>query len=297
MVGILRKVIAGFCYVEAGGVLYECKPRGNIKRAVGNILAGDNVEFCVMSNGTGAVEKVLERKNSLVRPPIANVDRLYIISAHSTPAPNALIIDRIIAIAESKGIEPIVVFNKSDMGNLSEWKEIYDKAGITSFIVSAKEPESLVDLKKDLFSGSGISVFTGNSGVGKSSILNAILPELNLSTGEVSEKLGRGRHTTRRVELFKLPEGGYIADTPGFSSMDFEHCETVLKDELPLCFREFEDYLSECRFTSCTHTGENGCAVKAAVDNGLIGESRYKSYVSLYNEVKDIKEWNLKGKK
>ena len=130
MVGILRKVIAGFCYVEAGGVLYECKPRGNIKRAVGNILAGDNVEFCVMSNGTGAVEKVLERKNSLVRPPIANVDRLYIISAHSTPAPNALIIDRIIAIAESKGIEPIVVFNKSDMGNLSEWKEIYDKAGI-----------------------------------------------------------------------------------------------------------------------------------------------------------------------
>jgi len=296
MRGILRKVIAGFCYVEAGELVYECKPRGNMRRSGRNILAGDIVEISLLNDNKGVVEKVEERKNSLVRPPIANVDRMFIVSSFNTPAPNSLIIDRIIAIAESKNIEPIVIFNKSDMGDLSYWKEIYEKAGYKAFIVSAHDCETLNELKEFLFSGSGISVFTGNSGVGKSSILNALLPQLDLRTGEVSEKLGRGRHTTREVELFPLPNNGYIADTPGFSSMELQKCEVVYKDKLAFCFKEFGDYLGDCKFTSCSHTGEKGCAIKEAVENGKISESRYNSYVNLYNEIKDIKEWTLKEK-
>ncbi len=295
MKGVLRKMIAGFCYVEAGELVYECKPRGNMRRN-GNILVGDNVEFSVLKDGKGVVEGVIDRKNSLVRPPVANVDRLFIVSAQNTPSPNALIIDRIIAIAENKGIEPIIVFNKSDMGNLEEWQNLYEKAGYKSFSVSAKQPETLEELKSCLFEAKGISVFTGNSGVGKSSILNAILPELSLATGEVSEKLGRGRHTTRHVELYPISKDGYIADTPGFSSMDLEKCEVVSKDELPACFKDFSDYLGECKFTSCSHTGEKGCAIKKAVDEGEISQSRYNSYINLYNEIKDLKEWMLKGK-
>ncbi len=294
MEGILRKMIAGFCYVEAGQSVYECKPRGNMRR-MGNILAGDIVEFSPLGNGKGVVEGVVKRKNSLVRPPVANVGRLFIVSSQNTPAPNPLIIDRIIAIAESKGIEPVVVFNKSDMGELESWRELYEKAGYKSFAVSAKQPETLYELKEFLYSGEGISVFTGNSGVGKSSILNAILPELSLATGEVSEKLGRGRHTTRHVELYPLGNG-YIADTPGFSSMDLQKCEVVSKDELSFCFKEFSNYIGGCKFTSCSHTGEKGCAIEEAVNGGKIAESRYKSYKNLYNEIKDIKEWMLKGK-
>ncbi len=293
MTGILRKVIAGFCYVEAGQFIYECKPRGNIKRTNGNILAGDTVEFTPMPNNKGSIEKIHPRKNRLIRPPLANVDTLFIVSSFCTPSPNTLLIDRLTAIAASKDIDTVLVFNKSDLGSFDEWVSIYESAGFKVFVVSANEPESMTTLKEYLFSLNGISAFTGNSGVGKSSILNVLIPELSLKTGIVSEKLGRGKHTTREVELFKLPSGGYIADTPGFSSLDIERCEVVLKDDLPFCFKEFEPYLSRCRFSTCTHTGEPDCAVKNAVDTGLIPKSRLESYITLYNEIKDIKEWNL----
>ena len=297
MTGILRKVIAGFCYVEAGQFIYECKPRGNIKRTMGNILAGDIVEFTPLDNQKGAVEKILTRKNRLIRPPLANVDTLFIVSSYWTPSPNTLLIDRLTAIAESKGIETVIVFNKSDLGDFSEWESIYKSAGFKVFVVSANEPQSLGELRNYLFSLKGISAFTGNSGVGKSSILNVLLPELSLKTGIVSEKLGRGKHTTREVELFKTPSGGYIADTPGFSSLDIERCEVLLKDELPSCFKEFNDYLTECRFSTCTHTGEPDCGVKNAVNEGFIPKSRYNNYVNLYNEIKDIKEWTINKNK
>ena len=297
MTGILRKVIAGFCYVEAGQFIYECKPRGNIKRTMGNILAGDIVEFTPLDNQKGAVEKILTRKNRLIRPPLANVDTLFIVSSYWTPSPNTLLIDRLTAIAESKGIETVIVFNKSDLGDFSEWESIYKSAGFKVFVVSANEPQSLDELRNYLFSLKGISAFTGNSGVGKSSILNVLLPELSLKTGIVSEKLGRGKHTTREVELFKTPSGGYIADTPGFSSLDIERCEVLLKDELPSCFKEFNDYLTECRFSTCTHTGEPDCGVKNAVNEGFIPKSRYNNYVNLYNEIKDIKEWTINKNK
>lgn len=293
MIGILKKVIAGFCYVESGGLLYECKPRGSIKRELGNILAGDMVEISVLPENKGTIEKVLPRKNSLVRPPVANVDALFIVSSYVTPAPNSLLLDRISAIAQSKDIETVFVFNKSDLGDFSEWVNIYNTAGFKTFIVSAMEPQTITPLKEYLFSLKGISVFTGNSGVGKSSLLNVLIPELGLKTGVVSDKLGRGKHTTREVELFSLPNGGYIADTPGFSSLDIEKCEVVLKAELPNCFKEFNQYLGSCKFTSCTHTGEPGCAVCAAVEKGNIHPERHKNYVTLYNEIKDLKEWNL----
>ncbi len=297
MTGILRKVIAGFCYVEAGEFIYECKPRGNIKRTIGNILAGDMAEFSELPEYKGIIEKILPRKNRLIRPPLANVDTLFIVSSYSTPAPNTLLIDRITAIAESKGINTVLVFNKSDLGDFSEYVNIYESAQFKVFVVSTEEPESLNTLKEYLFSLRGISAFTGNSGVGKSSILNVLLPELSLKTGIVSEKLGRGKHTTREVELFKLPSGGYIADTPGFSSLDIERCEVVLKDELPSCFKEFGDCLSQCRFTTCTHTSEPDCAVKAAVERGEIPATRHENYVTLFNEIKDLKEWNLNKSK
>ncbi len=293
MKGLLRKVIAGFCYVEAGQFIYECKPRGNIKKTNGNILAGDFVEFTELPNFKGTIEKILPRKNNLIRPPLANVDTLFIVSSYTTPEPNTLLIDRLCAIAENKNIETVIVFNKSDLGSFDKWTEIYKTAGFETFVVSAKKPQSIDKLREYLCSKSGISAFTGNSGVGKSSILNVLFPELSLKTGIVSEKLGRGKHTTREVELFKLPSGGYIADTPGFSSLDIERCEVVLKDDLPFCFKEFNEYLTGCKFSSCAHIGEPGCAIIDAVGKGLIHTSRHRNYVNLYNEIKDIKEWNL----
>jgi len=292
MRGILRKVIAGFCYVEAGELVYECKPRGNMRRSGRNILAGDIVEISLLNDNKGVVEKVEERKNSLVRPPIANVDRMFIVSSFNTPAPNSLIIDRIIAIAESKNIEPIVIFNKSDMGDLSYWKEIYEKAGYKAFIVSAHDCETLNELKEFLFSGSGISVFTGNSGVGKSTLINALSGDLSLKTGDISDKLGRGRHTTRQAEIFHIGEGSVI-DTAGFSSIDFSNDNVILSRELELYFREFADYIGECKFTGCAHLGEKGCRICALVEEGIISRNRYESYLQFYNEQKNLKEWNL----
>lgn len=292
MTGILVKAIAGFCYVDCDGTVYECKPRGNLRRE--GLFCGDSVEFSILPNDKGIVEGVNQRKNSLVRPPISNIDRLYIVSAHNTPAPNALLIDRITALCEKLCIEPILIFNKSDLGDLESWENIYNSCGYKTFVVSALNSDTLLPLRNHILDFSGISAFTGNSGVGKSSILNAVFPELSLQTGSVSEKLGRGRHTTRQVELFRLPNGGYIADTPGFSSLDITKCEVIFKEQLPQCFKEFSPYIEHCRFNSCTHLNEPDCAVRQAVINGDIPKSRYESYTALYDEVKDLKKWNTR---
>ena len=292
--GKIVKGIGGFYYVDCENGIYECKARGSFRKQGITPLVGDNVEITVNSGDhENTIDVIFERKNSLIRPPLANLDRLFIVSSLVDPKINTLIIDKLIAIAEYKEIEPIIVITKIDLDNTFEqFKSIYSGAGFKVIGCDNQSGEGSKEIK-ELLRGK-ICAFTGNTGVGKSSLLNAVFPELKLATGETSKKLGRGRHTTRHCELFKT-DGGYIADTPGFSSLDFERCEKILKDDLPYCFREFVPYLDSCRFnTNCSHINDKGCAVCEAVKNGKITVSRHESYVAMYNEVKDIKEWQKK---
>lgn len=288
--GIIIKGIGGFYYVEAAGEIYECKARGVFRKERIIPLVGDSVEITVDEHGKNSIEVINERRNYFNRPPIANVDNLVIVSSTCDPKPNLLIIDRLTAVAYHKGVRPVIIFTKDDLYSASEYRERYETTGIDTFIVSNATNRG-VDEVIDFLDGS-ISVFTGNSGVGKSSLLNCIEPRFSLETAEISKKLGRGRHTTRHVELFKVGNG-YIADTPGFSSLDFETNDIIRKDELAECFPEFSDYLGLCKFTSCSHINDKGCKIVEAVNNGEIGRSRHESYVSLYNEVKDLKDWQL----
>lgn len=291
--GKIIKGIGGFYFVDADDSIYECKARGNFRKLGIVPLVGDDVEISVNENAENTIDKVLPRKNELVRPPLANLDTLFIIASIVDPKLNTLIIDKLIAIAEHKNIEPIIVITKTDLSNdYQQYVDIYKNAGFKVIVCDNKSGNGVDEVKALL--NSKISAFTGNTGVGKSSLLNNIFPELDLATGETSKKLGRGKHTTRHSELFKV-HGGYIADTPGFSSLDFEKCERILKEDLPFCFREFEPYLDSCKFTSsCTHTKDKGCAVLKAVEDGAISKSRHDSYVSMYNDVKDIKQWEIK---
>ena len=291
MTGILLKAIAGFYYIEAGGSVYECKARGIFRKNHESPTVGDYLEFEVLDGLKGVVSKILPRKNLLIRPPIANVDQLFIVSSHNTPSPNALLIDRLTAIAINNDIEPIIVFNKSDLGEMSDWKDIYIRAGFKCILTSGINGEGCDEIVNIL--NGKISAFTGNSGVGKSTLLNYLFPQLNIETGDISKKLGRGRHTTRSVELYKT-DGGYVADTPGFSTVDLERYELINKDDLVYCFPEFQEYYNQCKFTSCAHICEKGCAIIQAVKDGKINKSRHNSYVEMYNEVKDIKEWQRK---
>lgn len=291
--GKLIKGIGGFYYVDADDVIYECKARGNFRQQKITPLVGDDVEISVNENAENRIEKIFPRKNELVRPPLSNLDTLFIVSSIVEPKINTMIVDKLIAIAEHKNIEPVLVFTKVDLDNsYQQYVDIYTNAGFKVIVCDNTKGTGTVEVKKIL--KGRVSAFTGNSGVGKSTLLNNIFPHLKLQTAAISEKLGRGKHTTRHCELFKV-EGGYIADTPGFSSLDFEKGEKVLKDDLPFCFREFEDYIYQCKFaTNCTHVNDKGCAVCAAVSSGAISSSRHESYVAMYNEVKDIKQWQLK---
>lgn len=295
MEGIIIKALSGFYYVSSGDEIYECKARGNFRKNGVSPLVGDSVVFERTSDKTGIVDKVLPRKNCLVRPPVANIDKLFIVSSYSSPHPNTYLIDKMTVIAEYNNIKPIIVFNKCDMGDFGEFKSIYEKSGFKTYVVSAEEGIGIKELENEM--QNSVSAFTGNSGVGKSSILNHILGENLIATGEVSDKLGRGRHTTRHTELYKLKNGGFIADTPGFSSLELDFTDYELKEKLQYCFSEFEDFLGVCRFSSCSHTKESGCAVIEAVENGKIQKTRHESYVELFDELKDLKPWDNKKKK
>ena len=291
-IGKIVKGIGGFYYVDADDVIYECKARGNFRNKSMSPLVGDNVEFSINENAENRIEKIFERKNSLVRPPLANLDVLFIICSLVDPKINLQITDRLIAVAEYKSIEPVIVLTKTDLdGDFQQYIDIYEKAGIKTIAVNNND-FSGADEIKDLMKGK-VCAFTGNTGVGKSTLLNNLFPDLNLATGETSKKLGRGKHTTRHSELFKVC-GGYVADTPGFSSLDIQRYDKIMKEDLPHCFREFREFLGECRFNSCTHVNDKGCAVCKALEEGKISPSRHNSYVAMYNEVKDIKEWQTK---
>lgn len=293
--GILMKCVGGFYYVEAADAVYECHARGIFRKQNITPLAGDKAKITLLPNGKGWLEEIGERRNSLVRPPVANLDNLVIVASITEPEPNTLVIDKMIAIAECSHIEPIIVISKSDLNDTTWMDDIYRNAGFDVYVVSSKSGEGVEDIKKRL--NGKLSAFTGNSGVGKSSLLNAIDPHFQLQTGEISKKLGRGRHTTRTAELFKLKNGGYIVDTPGFSSIELERMQPMLKEDLPYYFREFIPYLGKCKFTSCSHTKEEGCAILKAVENGEIMRQRHDSYREMYDEIKDIKAWDTINEK
>ncbi|MBE6781608.1 MAG: ribosome small subunit-dependent GTPase A [Ruminococcaceae bacterium] len=291
MTGLIVKALSGFYYVETEKGIIECKARGKFKSAGQTPLVGDRVEISVLGK-QGTVDKICERKNMLFRPPLANIDKLFIVSSSVTPAPNTLLIDRMTAICEYKGIKPVILFNKNDLEDVSSWCNIYKNAGYKTIACSAVKGEGIGEIREEL--KDCISAFTGNSGAGKSSLLNIIFPNLELSTGEVSSKLGRGRHTTRHTELFCHSFGGYVADTPGFSSLEADKDDLNFKESLSGLFPEFSAFASDCRFTDCAHIGEKGCAVCRAVENQEIERTRYASYKTVYDELKDVKAWNIR---
>lgn len=292
--GLVRKGIGGFYTVETPQGDFTCTARGKFRKERISPYAGDRVRITAEEDGTGALEEILPRKNFLARPPIANIDQLFIVSSLRDPYPEPLIIDKTIAVAEMMDISPVLVLTKTDLDDPSELKAIYDLAGVPCLVVSSKTGDG-VDLVRQLLRGK-ISAFTGNSGVGKSTLLNAVFPHFDLKTGEVSQKLGRGRHTTREVELYKLQDGGYVADTPGFSTFDIERYRLTDKEKLAFGFREFAPYLGECQFSSCSHTCEKGCVILQAVEEGKIPRSRFESYCAMYEEIKDVKQWQQKSR-
>lgn len=289
--GIIIKAIGGIYFIEAPDGIFECTARGIFRKRGISPCCGDNVEVEIENNAC-VINKIFDRKNSLIRPPLANLDQLIFVISSCEPAPNLSILDKFIAISEYKNITPIIVVTKIDLGNINEIVNIYKKAGIKVILVDNSTGEGSKQVKEIL--KDKINAFTGNTGVGKSTLLNNIFPDLELKTNEISKKLGRGKHTTRHVELFKLENGGYVADTPGFSTLETQKYDIIHKEDLGLCFCEFVEYLNKCKFQDCSHTKEKGCAVIEAVNNGIISESRHNSYVQMYEEAKLIKDWEIK---
>ncbi len=293
--GRILKGIGGFYYVETEDGLVECRARGHFRNDDMTLLVGDMAEIEYDADKMkGVVNDICERKNALVRPAVSNVDKLYIVCSTVLPQPNLFNIDKLIAIALHNNIEPVLVISKTDLGEAASLREIYEKAGFAVYETNPDNKGAAEQIKNSL--SDKISVFTGNSGVGKSTLINAMFPELLLKTGEVSLKLSRGRHTTRHVELFPLLNGGYLADTPGFSSIDFEQNLEIEKDEVISCFPDFAPFISDCRFPDCLHIGERDCSLKKAVENGEVSPSRYESYVALCKEAEKIKPWEKQGR-
>jgi len=290
--GTIIKGIGGLYIVDAAGEHITCRARGKFRRDRILPMIGDHVLVDRKEQGDSVIDEILPRRNSLIRPAIANLDALMVIVSAAPPVTELFLIDKICAIAGHKDIEVIICINKIDIDPAETLKRIYTHAGFRVLCVSAETGEGIEKIRETL--AGRVTALTGNSGVGKSSILNALYPDISASTGEISEKIGRGRHTTRHVELFPVERGGYIADTPGFSSFDVERMDLVFKTELQNGFIEFAPYIPACRFTGCAHMQEKGCAVKAAVKSGEIERSRYDSYVMLYNSMKDYKEWEIK---
>lgn len=295
MEGRIIRALAGFYTVQCEEGPVECRARGLLRREGRSPCVGDIARIEPAGDGTGRLLGVLPRKNELFRPPLANLDQLVLVASVADPAPNLLVLDKMIAIAEFKEMEPVLLITKADLSQPAELESIYRRAGLQVAVVSSRTGEGL-DAVRALLSGK-LSAFTGNSGVGKSSLLNRLDPRLGLATAAISEKLGRGRHTTRHVELYELPTGGWVADTPGFSEVELLRFATVYKGQLPLCFREFTPYEGRCRYSDCAHIQEPGCAVRAAVESGAVAPSRYESYRHLYEEVSQLKEWEHKGER
>ncbi len=292
--GRIQKALSGFYYVNTGEEVLTCRARGRFRKEGISPLVGDRVEVRELGNGEGFVERILPRRNAFLRPAVANIDQLVVIASAAVPRTDPFLIDRVAAIAALKGCEVVVLLNKCDLDSADDLYTIYRAAGFPTLRISAETGEGMEALIP-LISGK-LSAFTGNSGVGKSSILNALDPDFHLQVGTVSDALGRGRHTTRHVELYRLSCGAEVMDSPGFSSFETEELNLELKHRLPETFREFAPYLGDCRFVGCSHTREKGCAVLEALRRGDIQKSRHESYLRLYEELKPLRDWQ-EGKK
>ena len=289
--GRIVRSLSGFYDVRTPDGTVTCRARGVLRKQGCTPLTGDLVEITV-EQGKGMVEKVLPRKCSFIRPAVANIDALVVFAANVNPVTEPFLIDRVAAIAGSQGVPVYLCVNKCDLDPAVDLVKIYESAGFPVIRTSAETGEGVEELC-GLIRGK-VTAFTGNSGVGKSSILNRLCPELELPTGEVSEKLGRGRHTTRHVELYDLGEDTFVADTPGFSSFDTDQMDVILKEELQYSFPDFGPYIGKCRFDDCSHRKEPDCAVRAALEAGDIQPTRYDSYLKLYEKMSQIKLWELK---
>ena len=289
--GRILRSISGFYDVQTSEGLVTCRARGALRRGTESPLTGDMVQITV-ERGKGMVEKILPRRNWFVRPAVANVDALVIFAANVNPVTEPFLIDRVAAIAGDREVPVYICINKCDLDPAVDLERIYRNAGFPVILTSAETGEGVEELRA-LLQGK-LTAFTGNSGVGKSSILNALCPELALPTGEVSEKLGRGRHTTRHVELYRLAEDTYVADTPGFSSFDTDQMDVILKENLQYAFPDFGPHIGKCQFHDCSHRKEPGCAVTAALGAGQIEPTRYDSYLRLYEKASQVKLWEIK---
>ena len=293
MNGYIVKGIGGFYYVKTPDGIVECKPRGIFRKQKITPVAGDEVTL-ETENGASVIAQIAPRKNVFVRPPVANLDVLFLVASTTQPTPSTLVLDKLSAIAVDKGVQPVIVCTKGDLAEAEFLRKAYEKSTLP-FIRIDYETGGGLDEVKQWISGR-LCAFCGNSGVGKSTLLNHLLPEAERETSAISQKLGRGRHTTREVELYKLEGGGYVADTPGFSTFDIERYRLTDKEKLPYGFREFLPYLGQCQFTSCSHTCEKGCAILQAVEKGEIPRQRHESYCAMYQEIKDVKQWQQKNK-
>ena len=290
--GIIIKALSGFYYVKTENGILECKARGRFRQDGTSPLVGDRALCSVDTGGKGRVDQILPRRNYFIRPAVANVDAVVFVAANTNPVTDPFLIDRVSVIAAEAGCELIVCINKMDIDKAMKLKEIYSHTDFTVVSTSTETGEGIERLR-DALRGK-ICVFTGNSGVGKSSILNALHPGLDIETGEVSEKLGRGRHTTRHIEIYPLDDNIFAADTPGFASFDLEMMEPISKEKLQYDFIEFGDYIGKCRFNDCTHREEPDCAIARAVKDGQISESRHRSYMRLYELSAQRKSWEKK---
>ena len=292
--GIIYKALSGFYYVKTSDGVVTCRARGKFRKEKNPPLVGDHVEILVSGGGEGSVEKILPRKNSFIRPSVANVDQMVIIASGAIPVTDPFLIDRIALIAVLNNCRPIICINKCDLEPADELQRIYAGSGFHVITTSAKDGTGIEELRRIL--DGKISVFTGNSGVGKSSILNCLSDSFNIRTGEISEKLGRGRHTTRHIELYMLNSSTFIADTPGFSSFDTDILNCSNAADIQKAYKEFSPYLGKCRFLDCCHIKEKGCAVTQAVEYGHISKIRHNNYVRLFEMAKSVKEWEIKNK-
>lgn len=292
--GIITKAVGGSYDVAVPDGVLSCNARGIFRKNKISPCAGDRVSVLLEENAVPLICDIEERKNHIIRPPLSNLDCALIVSSAVDPAPNPLVTDKLISIFESKEIEPVLVFTKQDIQDCQDFADIYRNCNFRVFYIDNRTGDGTAEIK-DYISGK-LSALIGNSGVGKSSLMNNLFPGMTRETAEISKKLGRGRHTTRQVELFAFDGGGYIADTPGFSAVEVSKYGFIPKNEIQFSFREFSEYIGKCRFRDCVHLKESGCAVTEAVRSGIINQSRYQSYARLVEEAGKLNEWEFKDK-